>query len=229
MDHAQPDFAPESAIARTMMVDSQLRPNRVTDPRVLDAMRRLPRERFLPPALAARAYSDEDVPLGGGRYLLEPLVLARMLQAAAIRPEERVLVVAAGTGYGAAVLAACGAAVVALEESPALLAIARPALAACGLSVTIAEGRLANGWSAAAPYDMILIEGAVEEIPPALVKQLRAAGTTTSGRLLAVRHRAGVGQAMLGDRVGDILSLQPLFDCGIPLLPELRAAPGFVF
>src|ERR1700721_1328189 len=91
------------ADARNHMVDSQIRPNRVTDPRILSAMRRLPRERFLPPAAVALAYADEDVPLGGGRFLMEPMVLARLLQAAALRDNERVLVVGAGTGYAAAV------------------------------------------------------------------------------------------------------------------------------
>ena len=92
--------------ARICMVDSQIRPNRVTDPRVLSAMRRLPRERFLPPNVAALAYADEDVPLGNGRFMMEPMVFARLLQAANLRENERVLVVGAGTGYGAAVLSA---------------------------------------------------------------------------------------------------------------------------
>ena len=105
------------AEARNNMVDSQVRPNKVTDPRIVAAMRQLPRERFLPPALAALAYADEDVPLGEGRVLIEPMVIARLVQLTAIAAGERALVVAAGTGYGAAVLAACGARVTALEES----------------------------------------------------------------------------------------------------------------
>ena len=116
--------------ARIRMVDSQIRPNKVTDSRILTAMRRLPRERFLPPELAVRAYSDEDVPLGNGRVLTEPMVIARLIQLAAPIPGESALVVAAGTGYGAAVLAGCGVRVVALEEVPDLLGIARVALAA---------------------------------------------------------------------------------------------------
>lgn len=231
MDHALPDFA----TARAMMVDSQVRPNKVTDPRVLAAMRRLPREAFVPPGAAARAYADEDVPLGNGRYLMEPMVIARMVQTAAIRPGDRALVVAAGTGYGAALLAECGAAVTALEEDEALLAIARSALAiagppAAGQPVALVSGPLARGWNAAGPYDLVLVEGAVEEVPAALISQLRPSATgRAGGRLLVVRHRDGVGQAMLGERVGDALSLQPVFDCATPLLPALRRAPGFVF
>lgn len=225
-DFALPDFA----TSRAMMVDCQVRPNKVNDPAVLAAMRRLPREAFVPQAAAALAYADEDVPLGGGRYLMEPMVIGRMAQVAGVRPGERALVVAAGSGYGAALLAACGAVVTALEEDEALLALARAALPATGLAVTLVSGPLAQGWNAGAPYDIVLIEGAVEEVPPALIAQLRArSGTQPGGRLLAVRRRGDVGQVVLGERVGDGLSLQPVFDCATPLLPTLRRAPGFVF
>ena len=114
------------ADARNHMVDSQIRPNRVSDPRILAAMRHLPRERFLPPSLASRAYVDEDVPLANGRALMEPMVLARLLQFAAPAEGERVLVVAAGTGYGSAVLAACGCRVFALEGENCGIALIRP-------------------------------------------------------------------------------------------------------
>ena len=112
------------------MVDSQIRPNKVVDPRILRAMRELPRERFVPTALRSLAYADEDVPLGNGRALMEPMVLARLVQIAAPVAGERVLVVGAGGGYGAAVLAACGANVTALEEDEALLGLARQLLPA---------------------------------------------------------------------------------------------------
>ena len=221
MDQPETDYA----TARALMVDCQVRPNKVNDPRVLAAMRSLPRERFVPPHAAALAYADEDVPLGGGRYLMEPMVIARLVQIAAPRAGERALVVAAGSGYGAALLAACGATVTALEQDEALLALARAALAATGPTVSLVSGPLAAGWKAAAPYDIVLIEGAVETIPPALVAQLKPQG----GRLLAVRIGGGMGQAVLGERVGDALSLQPVFDCATPLVPSLRPAPGFVF
>jgi len=218
----------DQADARNRMVDGQLRPNRVTDPRVLRAMRTLPRERFLPPQLAPLAYADEDVPLPRGRYLMEPMVLARLVQLADPGPGERVLVVAAGTGYGTAVVAACEAAVIALEEDEDLLAIARAALPEVAPKVQVAAGPLAAGWKPGQPYDVVLIEGAFETLPPALVEQLRPGG----GRLVGVRLTGGrIGQAVHAERVGieTTLSFRPVFDCATPVLPPLRAEPGFVF
>ena len=112
------------AEARRFMVDGQLRPNRIEDPRIVSAMRDLPRERFAPPALAARAYADADLPLPGGRAMMQPMVLAKLVQLAGLRRGERALVVAAGTGFGAALMAAIGGSVTAVESDPALLAIA---------------------------------------------------------------------------------------------------------
>ncbi len=213
------------AAARANMVDSQVRPNKVTDRRVIAALRDIPRERFLPPELAALAYADERVPLGGGRVMLEPMVLARLLQTAAQAAPGPSLVVAAGTGYGAAVLARLGGQVTALEEEAGLLAIARPALAAFAPEVSIVNGPLADGWAAGAPYRLILAEGAVEEVPPALCAQLASDG----GRLLAVRRQGGMGQAVLLETFAGRIATSVLFDCATPLIPSLRAAPGFVF
>jgi protein-L-isoaspartate(D-aspartate) O-methyltransferase len=214
------------ADARKRMVDSQVRPNRVTDPRVLSAMRTLPRERFVPAAVLALAYSDEDVPLGNGRFLMEPMVLARMLQAANLRNNERVLVVAAGVGYGAAVLAACGCRVTALEDDPALLAIARSVLAAEAPGVSLVSGPLAAGWPSHAPYDLILVEGAVPEIPPALAAQTHQ----ESGRILAAIYGPGrITQAVMAEATGFGLGITSLFDCATPPIPSLRKAPIFAF
>ena len=216
--------------ARNNMVDSQVRPNRVTDPRVLDAMRSLPREQFVPPEQAALAYMEADVPLGGGRVLMEPMVLARLVQLARIRPGERTLVVAAGTGYGAAVVAACGAAVTALEENEALLAIALRALPRHAPSVRLVHGPLAAGMPADPAWDLILIEGAVASIPAAFAAQLAA-----SGRLVTVLSEPGgvTGRAVLAEPVmvagAPRFRTREVFDCSPPLLPELRAPAGFVF
>lgn len=217
------------AAARDFMVDSQVRPNKVTDPRVIAAMRRLPRERFVPEALAARAYLDEDVPLPGGRALMEPMVIARLAQILALRAGERVLVVAAGAGYGAAVLAACGAVVTALEDDAGLLAVARRLLAELAPEVTVVDGDVRAGWPAAAPYDAILIEGAVPALPDGLAEQL-----APGGRLVTVLSSAhGLGQGVLAEAVpvGDGLRLrgQAMFDCATPMLPQFRPAPAFVF
>ena len=214
------------ARARSHMVDSQVRPNRVSDVRILDAMRRLPRERFLPPHLAALAYVDDDVPLGNGRVLVEPMVVARLVQLAAPMSGERALVVAAGSGYGAAVLSACGARVTALEEDPTLLGLARSALTATAPEVTIVSGPLGAGWPSGAPFDVILIEGAVATIPPSLAQQLQYDG----GRLVAViRGDSGVGQAVLAEPTPAGLRAQAIFDCATPSIPSLLPSPSFVF
>ncbi len=214
------------AKSRLFMVNSQIRPNKVTDPRILAAMRHLPRERFLPAADAYRAYLDEDIPLGGGRFLMEPMVLARLIQAAHPDPAHRVLVVGAGTGYGAAVLAACGCTVIALEEDGALTELARRVLPDTAPSVTVVSGPLAAGWPAGAPYDVILIEGAVPAVPPALPAQLRP----ETGRLLAVLSaERGSTRAVAGEVTSAGLSLKPIFDCGTPPLPSLKLAPEFQF
>jgi protein-L-isoaspartate(D-aspartate) O-methyltransferase len=225
MDH--PAVAPAIAYetARTNMVDSQVRPNKVNDPRIIASMRSLPRERFVPPGLATLAYSDSGVPLGNGRALVEPMVIARLVQLAAVRGGEAALVIGSASGYGSALLAACGAKVTALEEDASLVALARAALAGIA-GITQVEGPLAAGWPAGAPYDVVFIEGAAEQIPPAIAAQLRA----VTGRLVGVHAPDGmVGQAVLGEATPSGLRLQPMFDCTAPLLPPLRRVAGFVF
>ena len=226
MQQPQTDYA----AARNNMVDSQIRPNRVTDPRVLTAMRTLPRELFVPPHLAALAYLDEDLPLGGGRYLVEPLVTARLVQMARVRQGDRVLVVGAGTGYGAAVAAACEGHVTALEEDDALMAVALRVLPRVAPSVRLVDGRLAAGLPSDGPWDAIVIEGAVTVIPANYAEQLAA-----GGRLVAVIAATGVsgGRAVLAEPVGTgagrRLRAREMFDCTTPLLPGLSPAPSFVF
>lgn len=222
MDLAALDYAR----ARDWMVDGQVRPNKVYDRCIIEAMRRLPRERFLPPQLASRAYADEDVPLGRGRALIEPMVIARLVQAAAVVPQERALVVGAGTGYGAALLAACGAEVTALEEDTELQAIARAALAECAPGVVLVTGPLAAGWKAGAPWDIILIEGAVPAVPPDIAGQIRTGG----GRLVTVLVTGGrTGRAVLAEMTPAGLTSRAIFDCATPLLPQLVPPPAFAF
>ncbi len=212
--------------ARNLMVDGQIRPNKVTDPRIIGAMRHLPRERFLPPHLASLAYVDEDVPLGEGRVLMEPMIIARLVQLTAVESGSRALVAAAGTGYGAALLAACGARVIALEDSASLQAIARPLLAELAPSVSLVTGPLAAGWPPLAPYDVILIEGAVPEIPPAIGEQLHR----QTGRLVTVfTGGGGICQAVLAEATQVGLRSQPMFDCTTAPIPSLQRAPAFVF
>ncbi len=211
---------------RNRMVDSQVRPNKVNDPRILKAMRTLPRERFLPPALAPLAYADQDVPLGNGRVLLAPMLIARLMQLISPAAGERALVVASGVGYGAAVLAACGVRVIALEQDEALLAAARTTLAALSPRVNLVAGALAGGWPAEAPYDIVFIEGAVPAVPAAIAAQLRQ----EAGRLVTViRGGAGPGQAVRGEATQAGLQLRPEFDCATPPIPALQPAPAFTF
>jgi protein-L-isoaspartate(D-aspartate) O-methyltransferase len=212
--------------ARKRMVDSQLRPNKVSDPRILNAMRHLPRERFLPAALLARAYADENVPLGGGRVLLQPMVLARLIQAAAPLKGEKALVAGAGTGYSAALLAALGCEVTALEEPGALLNDAKPALAAVAPSVVLVSGPLLSGWAAGAPYDLILIDGGVPEVPATLTSQLNR----ETGRLLTIVRDSGhTGYAVQAEPTPSGFSVRALFDCICPIAPSFAAAPAFAF
>src|ERR1700733_13252996 len=211
---------------RNNLVDSQIPPNRVFDPRLLSALRTIPRERFVPANALALAYANHDVPLGNGRFLMEPMVFARLLQAAVLRENEQVLVVGAGTGYGAAVLAACGCRVIALEEDPDLLAVAGAMLPREAPGVNLVSGPLASGWASHGPYDLVLIEGAVPEIPPALTAQTRQ----DAGRILGALHAPGrVTQAVMAEATSFGLSFSTLFDCATPALPSLRKAPAFSF
>jgi protein-L-isoaspartate(D-aspartate) O-methyltransferase len=221
--------------ARNRMVDSQIRPNKVSDPRILDAMRHLPRERFLPDALSAQAYSDQNVPLGGGRVLLQPMVLARLLQAAEPLPGQKALVAGAGTGYSAALLAAMGCDVVALEEPGPLFELAKAAMAAVAPAVRVVSGSVPAGWTAGAPFDLILIDGAVPEVPLTLASQLNR----DTGRLVTIiaperltggtYSRGHTGLAVQAEPTPAGVSVRPLFDCLCPVLPCFTTAPVFEF
>jgi protein-L-isoaspartate(D-aspartate) O-methyltransferase len=224
--------------ARRAMVDGQIRTNDVIDLELIDAMLDIPREAFVPERLAAVTYLDRDLALptqdGAARYLLKPAVTARLIQAADVGPKDRVLVVGSGTGYSAAVLSRLAGSVVALEEDPALAQAARTALDHLGLTmVASAIGPLTGGWPAAAPFDVILVEGGVEALPDALVAQLSEAG-----RLVAVVYggrgpeghvESSIGRAMLFRAVRGEVGGRTLFDASAPLLPGFRKAPTFVF
>ncbi|MBC7431295.1 MAG: protein-L-isoaspartate O-methyltransferase [Rubritepida sp.] len=213
--------------ARKFMVDGQLRPNKVTDARVLAAMGRLPREAFVPAACHARAYADDAVPLCPGRAMMAPMVLARLVQAAEPALGQSALVVGAATGYAAAVLAHMGLVVTALEQDSALQALAQPALAAAlpGARPRLALGSLVDGHPAGAPYDVILLDGAVGQLPPALEAQL-----AEGGRIVGVFDRPGqVATAMLGRKLAGRIFLTPIMDAYAPGLPGFVPAPGFVF
>jgi protein-L-isoaspartate(D-aspartate) O-methyltransferase len=220
--------------ARRAMVDGQIRTSDVTDPRLIAAMLDIPREAFVAPNLAALAYADCDLPLDGGdeiaggrkpsRVLVRPMVLARLIQAADLEPQHRILIVGAGTGYSAAVVSRLAANATALEEDPRLAARARAILSERGASVTLVEGPLAQGWPAAGPYDVILFDGGVEWVPDAFFGQLAPAG-----RLVAVVIAGMVGKAMVFRSERGQASGRVLFDAMAWLLPGFKKAPTFVF
>lgn len=211
-----------AADMRAAMIDSQLRPNDVIEPTVLAAMAHVAREAHVPPALASVAYMDRPLALGAGRALNPPLVTGRMLVAAEIRPAMRVLLIGAATGYMAALLAHLGAEVVAVEEAAELAALGRTALA--DTPVRWVEGPLAAGAPDAAPFDRILIDGAVEQIPAALVEQL-----ADGGRLVAAQRDASVTRLIFGVKTGGTLSLRSFADMDAVALPGFAAPASFRF
>ncbi|MGB0671191.1 MAG: protein-L-isoaspartate O-methyltransferase family protein [Rhodospirillales bacterium] len=213
------------AKARYLMVENQLRCVKVYEESLLDAFESLPRERFVPKALQGIAYADEAVPLGGGRYLMEAMILGRLLQAAHVTKDDAALVIGCGTGYGAAVLARIASAVVALEQDPDLAAAATQTLLDLGCdSTAVIEGSLVEGCPKQAPYDLILIDGSIDNLPDGLCKQL-----ADGGRLVYVINEGGIGRARLTQRIGATFTTRDLFDAGTPALPGFERAPAFAF
>ena len=219
------------AKARRMMVDGQLRTFDVNDLAVLAAFDEVPREHFVPPGRESLAYVDRDLPVAEGasarerRFMLSPMVLARMIQALEVGPGAKVLDVACGLGYSSAVLARLGCSVTALEASEALAEEARRRLGRCGVErVMMATGPLERGYPEAAPYDAILVNGAVEVKPDGLLGQLGE-----GGRLVCVEGRGRAASATLYVRAGEAYGSRPLFDAAAPPLAAFRAEPGFVF
>ena len=215
------------ALARRNMVDGQLRPNKVTSIELLAAIGELPRERFLPEALKSVAYADDDVPLGNGRFLMEPMVLARLIQALQATPDDRALVVAAGRGYGAALLARLVKSVVAVEGDPALASAANQTIKELGIgNVAFHVGKMEDGATFSAPYDVVLIEGAVRRIPQTIIDQLADGGRLA---MVLATDTGALGVAQLVVKDGGVASGRALFDAGTPLLPGFASAPRFTF
>jgi protein-L-isoaspartate(D-aspartate) O-methyltransferase len=214
---------PAQDIARNLMVDAQIRPNQVNDRRIIAAMRQLPREDFVP--AGQLAYTDADVPLGGGRYLLAPMLTAKLTQAVLASNPVSLLVVGAGAGYAAAILNLSGAQVVALEEEALMTG---PALAQAAPNVQAVTGPLEAGWPAGGPYDVIFIDGAVARIPDSFVSQL-----TPSGRVIAILADSaaphGLGRAVVAQPGPGGFASTPLFDCTARILPAFQPAPAFTF
>jgi len=211
--------------ARANMVESQIRTNKVTDERLVAAMRAIPREIFVPPALQGVAYVDEDLNVGGGRYMTEPMVLARLLQAADVGPEDAVLVIGSTTGYAVALLAQLAETVVGIEDDAELVNAADKNLAALGIdNAAVIRLSLAEGYAKQAPYDVILIEGRCGVVPEVITRQL-----APGGRLVTVTDERGVGKATLLRRSGDTVSGRVLFDAQVPALGCFARKSEFVF
>lgn len=209
---------PDFAAARAAMVESQLRPQGVTDPAVIAAMASVPREMFLPAETRPLAYVDRAVSMGDGRFLPAPAVLGSLLTQMMPERGQTALVVAAGTGYSSAVLAAMGLTVTAIESSAELASLAR----ANGIEVV--EGPLERGWKKAAPYNQILIDGAVELIPDAIVEQL-----ADGGRLGTALVDRGVTRLIVGRKAGGAFGYLSLSDAGVPALPGFARPKSFTF
>ncbi len=213
------------AAQRFNMVELQVRPNDVPDRRIHAAMLETPRERFVPAAKRASAYAETAVEVVPGRFLLEPRTLAKLLFLAEVGAEDRVLVVGCTTGYAAAVLARLAGRVTAVEADVDLVRVASEMLPAVGATnAEIVQGGLAEGHKAGAPYDVILIDGAVETVPQALLAQLGE-----GGRLVTVVQEGAQGRAHLYVRSGSHIGDRPDFDATAPLLPGFRKTVGFVF
>jgi protein-L-isoaspartate(D-aspartate) O-methyltransferase len=209
---------PDFAAARRTMVENQLRPVGVTDAAVIEAMDSVRREQFVPEASRPLAYADRSLALGGGRFLPAPAVLGQLLTQMAPAPGQRALVVGAATGYSAAVLAAIGCEVVALESSPELAARARE------LDIPVVEGPLEAGHAAGAPYDLILIDGAVEFLPDAVIAQL-----ADGGRLGTALVDRGVTRLIVGQKVTGAFGHLSIADAGAALLPGFSRPRSFRF
>ena len=223
------DFSSGFSIARQKMVDGQVRPSDVTDIRIIDAMLAVPREAFVPQSKQALAYLDLDLDVSEAgsakRYLIKPVVTAKMLQAADIKETDNVLVVGCATGYAAAILARIAARVTATESEPSLAAKATDALARVGAgNVTVRPGAAADGEESQAPYDVIVLNGATEVTPDRLYRQLK-----DGGRLVGVFAMVQPQRATLVTHSHGDFGTRSLFDSAVPVLPGLGRLPAFIF
>jgi len=208
--------------ARLHMIDSQIRPSDVTDPQVLAAFGAVAREGYIPRAARALAYADVPVEVAPGRFLLEPRCFAKLLQLAAITPDDRILDVGCATGYSSAVLARLGGKVIALEQDADLLRIANDGLSLG--NVTLVQGALIEGAKAEGPFDVIIVEGAIEQTPDTLLSQL-----AEGGRLVAVMNDGPQGKATLFLKENGGIGRRAAFDAAAPVLAGFKKMMGFVF
>ncbi len=215
-DHAQ---------RRTTMVDTQVRPSDVTKFPIIDAMLSVPREIFVPQARRDAAYVGEHIDVGQGRVILDPRTLAKLLDAVDMQPDELVLDIGPAYGYSAAIAARMAEAVVALEEDAEMAKEAESALAEAGVdNVAVIEGALAEGSAKHGPYDVILLQGAVEHMPETLIDQLKE-----GGRIAAIFNEGTLGVARIGYKIDNAISWRFAFNAGAPVLPGFEKGRAFLF
>lgn len=213
------------AEARAHMVESQVRTNDVTDPGIQRAMGRVARETFVPASKKSLAYSDVHIETDPGRYMMSPRDFAKLLQAADIAPTDIVLDLACGRGYSTAVLGAMAETVVAMESDEALVEKATDLLAAAEImNVAVVQGDLKGGAPAHGPFNVIFVNGAVQDVPKPWLEQL-----ANEGRLVVIENEGPLGQAKVYTKTGDSVGDRTVFDSGVPVLPEFIRAPAFVF
>lgn len=211
------------AARRTMMVDTQVRPNDVTKFPVIEAMLTIPREEFVPASRRAVAYSGENLEIGNGRVLLEPRTLAKLVDALDIQPGDLLLDLGCGYGYSSAVVARMAEAVVAIEEDEAMVAEAETRLSDAGIfNVAVLHGKLVEDQPRQAPYDVIMIGGGVEEVPQTLLDQLKE-----GGRIGAVFIENNLGVVRVGRRLNGHVSWRYAFNAYAPLLAGFERTRGF--
>ncbi|MEP4034353.1 protein-L-isoaspartate O-methyltransferase [Roseibium polysiphoniae] len=215
------------AQSRRKMVDNQLRTNDVTDHRILDAMEWVPREKFVPVSKQPVAYIDEELPVNaaGTRFLMKPHIFGKLIQLAEIRENDVVLVIGTGSGYSAAVLSRLAASVVAVEEDADLSASAAEMLVDLGIeNAAVVEGKLVEGCASEGPYDAIVVDGAVEELPAGLLKQLKS-----DGRLVVIEGQGGAAAARIYQNSDGVAASRFGFNASTALLPGFEKAREFVF
>lgn len=218
--------------ARQRMVECQLLPSGIRDDGILSAMQMVPRELFVPENLKGAAYVDEDVPLGRMRYLMAPLVLARILEIASIQPGDKVLEIGCASGYATAVIARLAKQVVAVEEQMELAEQARQLLnRQKAKNAEVITGPMAPGYPSAGPYHVILVGGAVGQVPASLPEQLAEGGRMVVIEKVAGRSgsQAGLGRVRLYTKQGGRLLSRECFDVAVPVLQGFEMKTGFVF
>jgi protein-L-isoaspartate(D-aspartate) O-methyltransferase len=212
---------------RHLMVETQLRTNKVTDVRVLEAFERIPREKFVDDAMADLAYIDEDLMLKGSRFLLEPMVLARMVQALDLKPSDIALDIGAALGYSTAILSRLVQSVVGIESNKKIAEKGQSNLIECGVdNAVLLHAKLTSGFSAEAPYNAIIIQGCVSGVPEAVLDQLAEDGRCVT----IIRDDTGSpGRVVKYVRSGNGFAHSVLFDAYSPFLPEFTTEKGFDF